>query len=220
MKKLNFWLLASLFVAAFTVAACGDEDEPLGPDNNNNNPTDSTTTPKDSTVTLPVNAENLKGTWDGFVEHDFAQGYYQRWRINFDGENYTTWHTHQMVGTTYDEEQGLKTVGNKEQGTWKYENGKLVLTPAKQWASYYLTAKSINDPNMYYVYYNYNTETMEADQWYETSEYLIQEGIKRDLEEGDGSESGWYIKRWPVTGLTKTVLSIRINKDVFKLNKQ
>lgn len=27
MKKLNFWLLASLFVAAFTVVACGDEGD-------------------------------------------------------------------------------------------------------------------------------------------------------------------------------------------------
>ena len=27
MKKLNFWLLASLFVAAFTLAACGDDEE-------------------------------------------------------------------------------------------------------------------------------------------------------------------------------------------------
>lgn len=203
MKKMNFWLLASLFVAAFALSACGDDEE-------NGN------TPKDETV--EVTAENLKGTWDGAVEHDFAQGYPQRWRIKFDGENYTTWHTHQTAGSINDEEQGLKTVGNKEQGTWKYENGKLVLTPAKQWASYYLTAKSLNDP-YYYVYYNYNPETMEADQWYETSEYTIQSGIERDLEDG-GDESGWYIMRWPVVSLTKTALSIRINRDVFKLNKQ
>ena len=27
MKKLNFWLLASLFIAAFTLTACGDDDD-------------------------------------------------------------------------------------------------------------------------------------------------------------------------------------------------
>ena len=27
MKKLNLWLLASLFVAAFTLSACGDNDD-------------------------------------------------------------------------------------------------------------------------------------------------------------------------------------------------
>ena len=27
MKKLNLWLLASLFVAAFTLTACGDDDD-------------------------------------------------------------------------------------------------------------------------------------------------------------------------------------------------
>lgn len=202
MKKLNFWLLASLFVAAFTLSACGDDEE------NNEN-----VTPPNGNV--EVNAENLKGTWDGAVEHDFAQNYYQRWRIHFDGENYTTWHTHQTVGSINDEEQGLKTVGNKEQGTWKYENGKLVLTPTKQWASYYQTAKSLNDP-YYYVYYNYNEETMEADQWYETPDILIQNGIERDLNDN----TDWYIQKWPVVSLTKTALSIKINRDVFKLEKQ
>ena len=35
MKKLNFWLFASLFVAAFTLTACGsdDDDNPGGSDN-------------------------------------------------------------------------------------------------------------------------------------------------------------------------------------------
>ena len=198
MKKLNFWLLASLFVAAFTLSACGDEEE----ENDN--------TPKDETV--EVTAENLQGTWDGFVEHDFAQNYYQRWRIHFDGENYTTWHTHQTVGSIYDDVQGLKTVGNKEQGTWKYVDGKLILTPAKQWASYVITSMSPTK----YTYYNYNEETMEADQWYETPDILIQNGIERDLEDN----TDWYIQKWPVVSLTKTALSIRINRDVFKLDKQ
>ena len=31
MKKLNLWLLASLFVAAFTLTACGDDDDSVTP---------------------------------------------------------------------------------------------------------------------------------------------------------------------------------------------
>ena len=203
MKKLNLWLLLSLFVAAFTLSACGDDDT--------NNP------PKDET--LKVTAENLKGTWDAAIEHDMAQGYYQRWRVQFDGKNYTAWHTSQMIGTIYNEDKSLKTVGNKQQGTWEYKDGVLILTPKKMWASYYLTAKSIDDPKMYYVYYNYNTETMEADEWYETSEYIIQQGIERDLEDGiNGNEM--TISVWSVVSLTKTDLSVKINMDVFKLTKQ
>jgi hypothetical protein len=34
MKKLNLWLLASLFVAAFTLAACGDDNDDKPRDNN------------------------------------------------------------------------------------------------------------------------------------------------------------------------------------------
>lgn len=202
MKKLNPWLFLSLFVAAFTLSACGDDKD--------DNP------PKDEKI--EVTEANLKGTWDGSLEHDFAQGYYQRWRVQFDGKNYTSWHTHLTAGTINDEVQGVKTVGNKEQGTWEYKDGKLILTPAKQWASYYLTAKSLNDP-YYTVYYNYNPETMEADQWYETPEALIKAGIERDLEDGiNGNE--FTISAWSVVGLTKTELSVKINMDTFKLKKQ
>ena len=44
MKNLNLWLLASLFVAAFTLSACGDDDGNDNNDNNDNRP------PKDETV--------------------------------------------------------------------------------------------------------------------------------------------------------------------------
>ena len=209
MKKLNFWLCASLFLAAFTLSACGGDDD----DNNNNNVSDP---PVDETV--KVSEGTLKGTWDGFLEHDFAQGYYQRWRIHFDGKNYTSWHTYQRTGTINDEDPGLKTVGNKEEGTWEYTDGQLILTPSRKWASYYLTAKSLND-SYYTVYYNYNPETMEADQWYETPEALLKDGIERDLSDGiNGNET--YISVWPVISLTKTDLSVKINMDIFKLTKQ
>ena len=202
MKKLNPWLFLSLFVAAFTLSACGDDKD--------DNP------PKDEKI--EVTEANLKGTWDGSVERDFAQGYYQRWRVQFDGKNYTAWHTHQIVGTINDQDMSLKTVGNKEQGTWEYKDDILILTPKKMWASHYLTAKTINDP-YYTVYLDYNPETMECTEWYETSEFLIQQGIKDDLKDGiNGNET--TISVWPVVGLTKTDLSVRINKDIFKLNKK
>ena len=202
MKKLNPWLFLSLFVAAFTLSACGDDKD--------DNP------PKDEKI--EVTEANLKGIWDGSLEHDFAQGYYQRWRVQFDGKNYTAWHTHQIVGTIYNEDMSLKTVGNKEQGTWEYKDDILILTPKKMWASHYLTAKTINDP-YYTVYLDYNPETMECTEWYETSEFLIQQGIKDDLKDGiNGNET--TISVWPVVGFTKTDLSVRINKDIFKLNKK
>ena len=199
MKKLNPWLFLSLFVAAFTLSACGDD--------NDDNP------PKDEKI--EVTEANLKGTWDGSVERDFAQGYYQRWRVQFDGKNYTAWHTHQIVGTINDQDMSLKTVGNKEQGTWEYKDGALILTPKKMWASYYLTAKTINDP-YYTVYLDYNSETMECTEWYEMSEALVKSGVERDLENG----TDFYLKKWPVAGFAKTDLTVRINKDVFKLNKK
>ena len=64
MKKLNYWLYASLFVAAFTLAACGDDDE------------DATTAtpPTVPSETSPegVTVEDLKGTW----KYDYYQTTY------------------------------------------------------------------------------------------------------------------------------------------------
>ena len=48
MKKLNPWLFLSLFVAAFTLSACGDDKD--------DNP------PKDEKI--EVTEANLKGIWD------------------------------------------------------------------------------------------------------------------------------------------------------------
>jgi methyl-accepting chemotaxis protein len=48
---------------------------------------------------------------------------------------------------------------------------------------------------------------------------IIQQGIERDLEDGiNGNEM--TISVWSVASLTKTDLTVRINKDVFKLNKK
>lgn len=210
MKKNYLWLFAILFVAAFALTACGSDDDETG---NGGNGGDGDPVPP----TLQVNEANLKGTWDGKVDHDFAQSYYQRWRIQFDGKNYTSWHTHQMVGTAKQADLGLQTVGSKSQGTWEYVDGALVLTPKKMWASYYQTADDYQTmSNLRYVFYSYNTETMEADEWYEFSEASIQSGIERDLKDG----SDFYLRKFGVVSFTEKVLSLQINRDVFKLEKQ
>ena len=129
-----------------------------------------------------------------------------------DDKNYTTWHTHQTAGSINDDEQGLKTVGNKEKGTWEYSDGVLTFTPKQQWASYAITSMS----PMKYSYYEYNTETMEAVQWYETAESLIEQGIASDLAEG----TDWYVKKWNVVSFTEDALSVRINRDTFKLDRK
>ena len=105
---------------------------------------------------------------------------------------------------------------DKEQGTWEYKDGILVLTPKKMWASYVFQMTSIETGDGKYVYYNYNPETMECDEWYETPEILIQEGIERDLQDG----TDFYISKWPVVGFTDSELSIKVNMDVFVLKKQ
>ena len=166
----------------------------------------------DDDDTIEVTEANLKGTWEGGVEHDFAQGYPQKWRIQFNGKEYTTWHTSQTAGSINDDVPSLKTVGDKEKGTWVYTGGVLTLTPKEQYASCAITSQSPSK----YSYYKYNEETMEAEQWYETSSALIEDGIARDIAEG----SDWYISKWTVVSLTKTALTIKINRDTFVLNKK
>lgn len=169
----------------------------------------------DDDDTIEVTEANLQGTWEGAVEHDFGQGYPQKWRIQINGKEYTTWHTHQTAGTTYDEVQGLKTVGNKEKGTWAYADGVLTLTPKEQYASYY--QKMNPDYSLSgNVYYEYNEETMEAVQWYVTPQSIIESGVESDTAEG----SDWYISRWKNVVLTKTALTIKINMDTFVLEKK
>lgn len=161
---------------------------------------------------LQITAENLAGTWEGSVDRDRAQGYYQKWRFKFDGNNYTFWHTYQTSGTINDDVQGIKTVGSKEKGTWACENGNLVLTPSEIYASFAIT--SMNPQK--YSYYEYNPETMEAVQWYQTSSEQIEKGIKEDLE--DGTE--WYVKKWAIVYLTQTELKLQINREAFILDKK
>ena len=189
MKKVFLFLSAAL--AMMAIASCDknekeEQDEP------------------EKDVTVEINAANLQGTWEGAVEHDFGQGYPQKWRLQIDGENYTNWHTYQTAGTTKDEVQGLKTVGNKEKGTWAYANKKLSFTPTEQFASYYQVMKpdySLGGN----VYYDYNEETMESTPWYVTPESLVRPSFDSE---------------WTVISLTKTALTVKINMDTFVLQKK
>ena len=166
------------------------------------NPDDKNDTPEDNTVS--ITEESLKGTWEGGVTAGNGD---RGVRGEFVGL------PDQVPGfREIDDEQGLKTVGNKEKGTWEYSNGVLTLTPKQQWASYAITSLSPSK----YSYYEYNTVTMEAVQWYETAQSLIESGIERDLEEG----TDWYVKKWNVVSFTQTTLSVKINRDIFKLEKK
>lgn len=167
---------------------------------------------EDDNAALEINETTLAGTWEASVEHDFAQGYPQKWRIKFEGSAYTTWHTHQTAGGTGDDVQGLKTVGNKEQGTWEYADGVLTLIPEKQWASFAV----VNLSTAKHEYHTYHEDTMECDDWYETSESLIKQGVAEDLENG----SDWWIHKWTSVSLTAKTLSVKINMDTFILEKK
>lgn len=176
---------------------------------------DKTQKTDDEEKTVEITEATLSGTWEGGVEADFAQGYPQKWRIRFEGKAYTTWHTHKTAGSIKDEVQGLKTVGNKEKGTWEYADGVLTLTPKEQFASYYQEMKPDYSLGGY-VYYEYNEDTMEAVQWYVTSQTMIESGIARDIADG----TDWYISKWKQVSLIGNTLSVKINMDTFKLVKQ
>jgi len=76
MKKLNLWLLASLFVAAFTLAACGSDDDSGKPDS------------RDIPGGTEATVEDLVGTWT-ISGHDVDYTYVftqTELTINYDGQ--------------------------------------------------------------------------------------------------------------------------------------
>ena len=180
MKK--FLALATMAAALLAAVSC----EP-GVNGNNDEPKN-----------LEVTAENLAGTWECFVEHDFAQGYEQKYRVTFKGENYTMWHMHQVLYNETGEWGSLTRVGNKYSGTWEYADGTITFTPQKAYASYF--QNSIDPPK--YTYYLYNTDTMESDPWYETPEYFIEYLDKPE---------------WRVLSFTKDALTVKVNMDTFAM---
>lgn len=148
-----------------------------------------------------VNAENLAGTWEVYVEHDFGQGYQQKYRVKFEGSNFTMWHMHQTVYTVNGQYGDLVNVGNKDTGTWEYSDGNLVFTYKTMKASYFISSMS----PLSYTYYNYNTETMEADQWLETSELLVETTDKL---------------QWKVISFTDEALTVKVNMDTFAFTRK
>ena len=183
MKKIL--LLAGVFAAMFITASCDPSDDP---DNGG----------RDG---LEVTAENLKGTWEAFVEHDFAQGYQQKYRIKFDGQNYTMWHMHQEPQCMDGKHGDLVCVGDKYSGKWEYTDGKIILTPERWLYSSWIS----NMSPLSYTYNPYNVETMEADPWKEADSWIV-ETLGKD--------------EWGVVSLNKKALTVKINMDTFKLEKK
>lgn len=180
MKRL--FVLAGIIILAMTLAVACDPE------------------PKNE-ETLEVNETNLAGTWEKYIEHDFARGYEQKYRITFSGKNYTMWHMYQELKREDGEWKGLTYVGDKYTGTWEYVNGVLKLTHKTASSSYFIS----NMSPLEYTYYSYNVETMESTPWYETREELVKT---------------FEMPEWPVKSLTKTVLTVKINMDTFALEKK
>lgn len=150
---------------------------------------------------VEITMATLQGTWEGSLEHDMAQGYMQKYRITFWDNTYTLWHAHQ----TYAPEKGetnssIKTVGNKEEGIWVYGGGNLTLIPARLYASYFI---SNMDP-LEYTVYPYNLDTMEADPWYESPDWVVEMT----------DETVWQVS------LRENALNAKINMDTFVLAKK
>lgn len=181
MKKLL--LLAGVFAAMLFAVSCNPIEDP------------------EEKNSLLVTAENLAGTWEAFVEHDFAQGYQQKYRIKFDGESYTMWHMHQEPQCIDGVYGSLVCVGDKYSGKWEYSGGKLVLTHSAWSASSFIS----NMNPLSYTYYSYNVDTMESNPWYESSEWVVSTLDKDE---------------WTVIFLSKTQLKVKINMDTFVLEKK
>ena len=156
-------------------------------------------TPDDNKDSLEVTEGNLSGTWEQTIEHDFAQGYSQKYRVKFEGKNYTLWHMHQEVETIDGKYGGLVCVGDKYTGTWEYSGGKLVFTHKTWCASSFIS--SMNP--LSYTYYDYNVDTMESNPWYESQFADTLDPLE-----------------WPVISLTSATLTVRINMDTFALAKK
>lgn len=120
-------------------------------------------------ATTEVNETTLKGTWEIDIPADYAQGYHRKYRITFDGQDYTLWTMHQMATFTEEKQDGIHDVGNKESGSWTFAGGSLTLKAKKMFASYFIS----NMSPLEYTFYDYNVETMESNPWFETMEELV-----------------------------------------------
>lgn len=131
MKKLNLWLFLSLFVAAFTLSACGDGDDEI-----------------------PADTNPLFGRWEG--QESFGPDTYISYAFVIDAKNNITYeyrlysaggslhNGYNLIGTYYIDGQTIKVTYTKfvrvtddkdtfEQEdkydyTYKIENNKLYIT--------------------------------------------------------------------------------------------
>ena len=152
----------------------------------------------DEKNSLLVTAENLAGTWEAFIDHDYAQGYQRKYRVQFDGTGYTMWCMHQEPECIDGKYGSLVYLGDKYSGTWEYSGGKIVYTASKWYCSSFISSLS----PLSYTYYSYNVETMESDPWKEGSAQFL------DKDE------------WTVIYLSKSELKVKINMDTVVLKKK
>lgn len=180
MKKALLFALVALLPFAFI--AC-NKDKPGGEED------------------TEITESSLKGTWEGEVRADMAQGYRQKYRIAFNGGEYEMWHMHQEAVFEDGAFKELKDVGDKESGTWEYSDGKLYLKATSRFSSYFIS----NMSPLEYTFYSYDVSTMEANPWYESPQWVV-ETLEKTV--------------WSVVSLKGSVLTVKINMDNFALEKK
>lgn len=163
----------------------------------------------DDGPSLEINAANLAGIWEVDIEHDIAQGYHRKYRISFDGQNYTLW-TMQQEALKLDKnssEYTMKDVGDKYMGTWEYSGGKLTMTHTNWWSSHQMKYDTWDDyqtGKYYYVANEYDVVTMEANPWIDLND----------------NASMLTPTEWTLQTLTATTLKARINMDNVTFRKK
>lgn len=146
----------------------------------------------------------LKGTWEGESE-GYSQGYGKRYRITFDGKDFTRWECSYQYGKLQEggEEVNFKVV-MKESGSWEYSAGTLTLTPTKKWNSYIVHANQYGTPQ-WYECGTINEATLESSNWWEIE-----------------SSTGLWESTWALTKVGKTIyVEIKnTNMDYFVIEKK
>jgi hypothetical protein len=111
-----------------------------------------------------LTAEDLKGTWEAVLEGGSGPGQDDKYRFTFNGSSYELRELYYNMEYNSQTGEGKSTlVCSKQNGTWTHASGKLKLTPSKLFHSYAI----VNMNPLKYNYYDVNTTTMEAVEWYE-----------------------------------------------------
>ena len=149
-----------------------------------------------------VQESELVGTWDG-TSAGFAEGYGKRYRITFDGKEFTRWECHNMYGKLEDGGADVHfKVSIKESGTWTYAGGILTLSPTKKWNSYIVHCDAYAKP-LWNECGVLNETTLESDTWWEIN-------------------GGLWDSTWVLTKAEKAIhVEIKYtNMDRFNMEKQ